>query len=191
MGFYKSASDKCWFLLSLIFGFTALAILLQVTFGMQTVEAAFGERWVSTEIVLAHLPVGMIPGILDTVSLPIQFKPITGFMAFSFLWFASAYQSLRPPLTRMMSRFPMSRDVIALAAFLLCLISGYETIWNFMAFGAMLASMPNAEAFNKVADSITFQYTYYPVNAVFATKMFWLALLMGAYTLFSIRGERR
>ena len=185
MAFYKSTSEKCWLTLSILCGLSALAILLQVTFGMQTVESAFGQRWVSTEIILFHPLAGSILGVPATVDLVIQFKPITGFMAFSFLWFATAFQSLRTPLNWMMNQFPIIHGMINLAAFLLCLIAGYEVAWNFTAFGAVLASMPNTVAFNKIVDGATFQYASYPVNAVFATKMFTTALFIGIYTLYS------
>ena len=185
MNFYKRASERYWFVLSTIFGLSTLAILLKMVFGTSVVETAFGERWVSTEVVLFHIPVWLIPGV--SVDSAIQFKPITLFMAFSFLWFATGFQSLKPSLNSMINRFPMIRGVIIVMAFTICLVAGYETIWNFIALGAVLSSLPNTVAFNKVVDSVVFQYTWYPVNAVFATKMFSIALFIGIYTLYAIR----
>jgi hypothetical protein len=188
MGLYADSAARKWLVISVLFGAATLAIWLYVTFGVSMLETAFGQRWTSVEITLIRLPLGSVPGVPEDVELPLQFKPITGFMIFSFLWFIAACQSLKPQFEVMSS---LKREVVMTLAFLLCLVAGYELVWNFMAFGAILASMPNAVAFNKTVDSVAFEYSYYPVSAVFATKMFSCAFAIGVYGIYFLRSLQK
>jgi hypothetical protein len=184
MGVYANSSARKWLGVSIVFGAAVLALWAYVTFGVSLLETAFGQRWVSVEIVFLRLPLGSIPGIPKDVELPLQFKPITGLMIFSFLWFVAACQSLKPQFTSMSS---LRKEVVTMMAFLLCLVAGYELVWNFMAFGSILASMPNAVAFNKTVDGVTFEYSYYPVSAVFATKVFSSLFAIAVYAVYFLR----
>jgi len=188
MRYYESASAKRWLALSILFGAAALAIWAYVTFGISTPEAAFGQRWISVEIVLFNLPAGLIPGV--PVSIPMQFKPVTGFAVLSFLWFAAALQSLRRQFALTSSA---ARQAIGIAAFLLCMVAGYELAWNFSLWSARLAFLGSnpALSFNEIVDTVAFQSSYYPVNLVFSTKLFAAALFMGIYTLYYLHGLDR
>lgn len=181
MRLYESASAKGWLFLSILFGVGALAIWGYVSFWVSTPETIFGEKWVSVEIALFKLPPGFIPGV--PVGIPIQFKPITGFALLSFLWFAAALQSLRGQFDL---ASPTTRQLIALGAFLLCLVAGYELAWNFSLWSARLAflgSNPDL-SFDEIVDSVAFHSAYYPVNLIFSTKLFASALFIGLYTLY-------
>ena len=182
MRLYESASAKRWLVLSIVFGVTALSIWGYVTFIVTTPETAFGQRWISVEIILFRLPPGVIPGV--PVSIPVQFKPVTGFAALSFLWFAAALQSLRAQFNL---TSPGARQLIALGAFLLCMVAGYELTWNFSLWSARLTFLVGSNpdlSFNEIIDTVAFQSSYYPVNLVFSTKLFTSALFMGIYTLY-------
>jgi hypothetical protein len=179
--YHKSASAKYWRALSVLFGAAALAIWAYVTFWISTPEAAFGERWVSVEIVLFSLPSGLIPGV--PVSIPIQFKPVTGFAALFFLWFAAGVQDLGRQLNL---TSPSRKQAIGIGAFLACMLTGYELMWSFSLWSARLAFLGSnsARSFNEIIDTVAFQSSYYPVNLVFSTKLFAAALFMGFYTLY-------
>jgi hypothetical protein len=186
MRYYESASAKHWLALSILFGATALVIWGYVTFWISTPEAAFGQRWVSVEIVLFSLPPGLIPGV--PVSIPIQFKPVTGFAALSFLCFATVLQSIRAKLN---FSSPSTKHAIGIGAFLLCMVAGYELAWNFSLWSARLAFLGSSNpalSFNEIVDTVAFQSSYYPVNLVFSTKLFAAALCVGAYTLYYLHG---
>ena len=185
MVYSRSGSAKYWLALSVLFGAAALVIWAYVTFWIFTPEAAFGQRWVSVEIVLFSLPSGLIPGV--PVSIPIQFKPVTGFAALFFLWFAAGLQGLGRQLNL---TSPSKRQAIGIAAFLVCMITGYELMWNFSLWSASLAFLgPNSSrSFNQIIDTVAFQSSYYPVNLVFSTKIFAAALFMGFYTLYYLHG---
>lgn len=185
MGLYTDSQSRKWLAFSVMFGAAVLALWAYVTFGVALLETAFGQRWVSVEIVFLRLPLGSIPGIPKDVELPLQFKPITGLMIFSFLWFVAACQSLKPQFVSISS---LRKEAVTMMAFLLCLVAGYELVWNFMAFGSILASMPNTTAFNRTVDSVTFEYSYYPVSAVFATKVFSALFAMAVYAVYFLRG---
>ncbi len=179
---YREPAARNWLFLSIVSGCFALAIWVYVTFSVPLLETAFGQRWTSTEIALFRLPLGSVPGIPGNVELPIQFKPVTGFTIFAFLWFVAAFQSLKPQFTSMPSS---RRAVIVMGAFLVCLVAGYEFIWNFGIWIAKLAYLgpTSSVPFKELVDATTWESFYYPVNLVFATKMFGCVFAMAAYTI--------
>jgi len=183
MRLYEGEVAKRWLAASILFGAGALAIWVYVTFLKGVPETAFGQRWTGIEITLFRLPSGSIPGVPKDVSLPLQFKPITGFTFLAFLWFASAFQSLRLQLESM-SRF--KRDAIMVVAFLFCLVTGYEFIWNFTIWSAKLAylGVTSLVPFNELVDATAWESFYYPVNLVFITKIFGCAFFMAIYTIY-------
>ena len=185
MRYYESAEAKRWLALSMVFGAAALAIWAYVTFWVSTPERAFGQKWVSVEIVLFSLQAGTIPGV--PVRIPLQFKPVSGFAALSFLWFAAALQSLRGQFNL---TSPSTRQVIGIAAFLLCMIASYELAWSFSLWCARLSFLGSdpSLSFDEIVDTVAFESSYYPVNLVFSTKLFASALFMGIYTLYYLRG---
>jgi len=156
-----------------------------VTFAVPIPETAFGQRWTGIEITLLRLPSGSVPGVPKDVQLPFQFKPITGFTALAFLWFASAFQSLKPQLE---SISESKKDALILVAFLFCLVTGYEFIWNFTIWAAKLAyiGLASSVPFNELVDVATWESFYYPVNLVFATKMFGCVFFMAVYTIYCL-----
>ena len=156
-----------------------------VTFAVPIPETAFGQRWTGIEITLLRLPSGSVPGVPKDVQLPFQFKPITGFTALAFLWFASAFQSLKPQLE---SISESKKDALILVALLFCLVTGYEFIWNFTIWAAKLAyiGLASSVPFNELVDAATWESFYYPVNLVFATKMFGCVFFMAVYTIYCL-----
>jgi hypothetical protein len=181
----ESAESRRWLALSAIFAAAALIIWGYVTYHVNSPETAFGQRWVSVEIVLFFLPPSLIPGV--PVSIPIQFKPITGFAVLLFLWWATLLLSLRDRLSLASAS---ARRAIEIAAFLTCMIAGYELTWNFSLWSARLAMLgaSPAASFNEMVDTIAFQSSYYPVNLVFITKLFASILFIGAYTIYCLHG---
>ena len=153
MRLYESSSARVWLFLSILFGVGALAIWAYVSFWVSSPETIFGEKWVSVEILLFELPRGFIPGV--PVSVPIQLKPVTGFAALSFLWFAAALQSLRAQFNLLSHA---TKQLIAVGAFLLCMVTGYELIWNFSLWSARLAflgSNPDL-SFDQLVNTVAF-----------------------------------
>ena len=188
MRYFETVQSKRWLALSVLFAVTALIISGYVTYGLASPETAFGQRWVSTEVVLFALPAGLIPGV--PVSIPMQFKPITGFSILLFLWWAALLLALRDRLNMTSSS---TRQVIGMIAFLMCMITGYELTWNFSLWSArmsLLGANP-AISFNEMIDTIAFQSSYYPVNLVFITKLFASLLFVGIYTIYSLHGLER
>ena len=185
MRYFERVQSRRWLVLSALFAVTALIIWGYVTYGLSSPETAFGQRWVSTEVVLFALPAGLIPGV--PVSIPIQFKPITGFSILLFSWWATLLLALRDRLNMTSSS---TRQVIGVIAFLMCMIAGYELTWNFSLWSArlcLLGANP-ATSFNEMVDTIAFQSSYYPVNLVFITKLFASLLFVGIYTIYSLHG---
>ena len=191
MGLYEDSATRIWLAISIVFGAAALAIWLYVTFGLAFSEAAFGQRWTATEITLFRLPLGSMPGVPEDVELPFQFKPVTGFTILAFLWVVAAFQSLKPQFASMPSS---RREVIVMVAFLVCLVAGYEFIWNIamwftkLAYMGPISSMP----FKELVDTVTWETFYYPVNLTFATKMFGCVFAIAVYAIhFLARLEKR
>jgi hypothetical protein len=186
--YFETVQSKRWLALSVLFAVTALIIWGYVTFGLSSPETAFGQRWVSVELVLFVLPPGLIPGV--PVNIPVQFKPITGFSILLFLWWGTLLLALRD---RLNMTSPSTRQAIGVIAFLSCMITSYELAWNFSLWSARLSLLGAnpAASFNEMVDTIAFQSSYYPVNLVFITKLFASLLFVGIYTIYHLHGLER
>ena len=158
----------------------SLSILAYVTF-IGGAESAYGDRWVHMEFVLLK---GTMNINVMTNDVPLQFKPITGFMVSSAVWCAAGLQGAKSYI----QKHELLRASMRIGAYALSLVSLYELWWNFAAFTAILsaAAAPSISGFEGVVDSVTFHYSYGAVNAIFATKIFALMLFVGLCTIYEL-----
>ncbi len=159
---YINSSRKIWLVISIISGIIALNITLHYLMKYPNFKI-YGEQFIMDE---------WNPIIF------IQFKPITLMYFFTFLWWGSLLQYLKPILSK------MNKNLISFAiliSFLVLFTSLYELFFNFSLWGALMtvSDVMNPDIlYNKFPNSDT------PVSLVYATKLIILIFSISAYSIY-------
>lgn len=137
-------------------------------------ETPLGENMVNNEIVI-------IKNIL-------MFKPITLAMISGALGYLMVLDSITDPLTTD-KRIVIAR-LAKIVAYAFLIISGYEFIFNMMIWSAYIALYGNNINIDLIYTQ--FPYTKYSWNIVFATKLFFMILVISLGTIYYVtRWERK
>ncbi len=130
--------------------------------------APLGENMVNNEII-----------IINNI---IMFKPITLAMITGALGYIITLESANMPLTNQKRLWIAKLSKIV--AFVFLIISGYEFTFNMMIWSAYIVLHGNNVNVDKIYTH--FPYSQYSWNIVFATKLFFMILIMAIATIYYI-----
>ena len=106
---------------------------------------------------------------------PVFAKPITYLTFFILLAWLFGLESLRDRFLRVSDHW---LRIMMIIATIFAFTSGYEALWNFAMWSAMVASKPTGNP-DEMAN--IYPNPQYPVNFVFATKIFVMLLFASLY----------
>lgn len=116
--------------------------------------------------------------------LPFFAKPVT-YLSFSLVVFYYSLAKLYEPKIRRLSNF--RRSLYSFVALLILFGAGYEVLYNFTVWGALMS----AEAFKGIVNpdflNIAYPDPTIPWNLVFATKMFLAVFVIAFHSFFLFR----
>jgi len=112
----------------------------------------------------------------------IMFKPISLAMISGALGYLMTLESMRDPLTSDGRR--LIAKAAKITAYLFLIISGYEFAFNMMIWSSYIVLYGDGANVDKLATK--FPYTQYSWNIVFATKLFFMILIISLATIYYI-----
>ena len=155
-------SRKAWLVISTLSGIITLSIITYCLLKYPDFKI-YGEQFIVDE---------WAPFMF------VQFKPMTLMFFFTFIWWGSLLQFLRPNLLKLNKNW---LSLTILISFLVLFASLYELFFNFALWSALMSitNVTNPDIlYNRFPNPDT------PVSLVYATKIIILLLSVSAYTIY-------
>jgi hypothetical protein len=158
--------------------FAVSLVLIAVVAGYAIVRSHLtGNEVIGQTLVDSEFP---SPG-----SLPFFLKPVTWLMILITISWFSFVEVIKD---RVRAERGLVRSVISVSFLLVIIMSLYESLYNFMLWGAILANA-DPETFNPDKVVNPFPSGQYKTNLVFATKLFVTVLGCSVYGFYVLREE--
>ncbi len=163
------STRKIWLMISIVSGMATLSIILYCILKYPEFQI-YGEQFIKDE----WAPFKFV-----------QFKPMTLIFFFTFIWWGSLLQFLKPNILKLNKNW---LDFAILLGFLVLFASLYELFFNFSLWGSLMSvtNVTNPDIlYNEFPNPNT------PVLLVYATKIIILIFSISGYSIYFLHDLRK